>query len=68
MPNRQVIGYVPRPQRIYLAWTLRLVRDHKSSKPRATVSSLNPAARQKVELGNVTASLRYAQDNMGLTA
>jgi 3-oxoisoapionate decarboxylase len=53
---------------VYLARTLRLVRDHESSRPLPTVSGLDPAARQKVELENVVASLRDARENLGLTA
>jgi sugar phosphate isomerase/epimerase len=53
---------------VYLARTLRLVRDDEPLHPLPTVSGLGPAARQKAELENVVASLRDARENLGLTA
>jgi hypothetical protein len=49
-----------------LARTLRLVRAHASPAPLPTVSDLPPERQVEVEAGNVTRSLAYARDKLGL--
>ncbi len=52
---------------LYLARTLRLVRDHKPLRSLAGVSELSPAARTKAEEANVRECLRYAREQLNLT-
>jgi sugar phosphate isomerase/epimerase len=49
-----------------LARTLRLVKAHASPAPLPTVSDLPPERQVEVEAGNVTRSLAYARDKLGL--
>lgn len=50
---------------LYLARTLRMVRDHKSPRPLPVVSTLDPASREKVEEENVRRCLEYARQKLG---
>ncbi|HEV2492857.1 MAG TPA: TIM barrel protein [Terriglobia bacterium] len=51
---------------LYLARTLRLVREHRSSKPLTKVSGLSRDSRQKLEEENVRQCLAYAGRELGL--
>ena len=52
----------------YLAQMLRLVREHRSSKPLTKVSGLSRDSRQKLEEENVRQCLAYAGRELGLEA
>jgi sugar phosphate isomerase/epimerase len=50
----------------YLAWTLRLVRDHPPAAPLPHVSGMDEAARRQQEEDNVKQCLAFARNSLGL--
>ena len=51
---------------MYVARAMTMVRNHKPAHPLQVVTSLAPAARQKLEVANVVQSIAYARDRLGM--
>jgi hypothetical protein len=51
----------PERNGIYLARTLRFVRDHESKTPLPRPEELSPAEHAKVEVKNIVECFKYAQ-------